>query len=63
MTENEFFFNKKLVQTINMFWRRRGINAGARLKKFITSDGEIRYTIISNLIIEENYIVDVKKEN
>ena len=62
MTENEFFFNKRLVQTINMVWRRRGVNAGARLKKYLTPAGDIRYTIISNLVVDENYIVDVKRE-
>lgn len=32
MNEDTFMFNKKLVQTINMFWLKRGIRAGARLK-------------------------------
>lgn len=63
MSENEFLFNKKLVQRINMFWLKRGINAGARLKKHIKPDGEIYYTIVSNLIVEKDYTVDVRREN
>ena len=39
MNEDNFKFNKKLVQTINMFWLKRGINAGARLKKHMLLDG------------------------
>jgi|TARA_R100000995_G_scaffold46837_1_gene22192 hypothetical protein len=63
MNEDNFKFNKKLVQTINMFWLKRGINAGARLKKHMLPDGEIYYTIVSNLIVEKDYTVDVRREN
>jgi len=63
MNEDNFIFNKKLIQIINMFWLRRGINAGARLKKHILPDGEIHYTIVSNLIVEKDYTVDVRREN
>jgi len=63
MNEDTFIFNKKLIQIINMFWLRRGINAGARLKKHILPDGEIYYTIVSNLIVEKDYTVDVRREN
>ena len=63
MNEDNFIFNKKLIQIINMFWLRRGINAGARLKKHILPDGEIYYTIVSNLIVEKDYTVDVRREN
>lgn len=63
MSEDDFIFNKNLVQQINMFWLKRGINAGARLKKHIKPDGEIYYTIVSNLIVEKDYTVDVRREN
>ena len=63
MNEDNFKFNKKLVQTINMFWLKRGINAKARLKKHMLPDGEIYYTIVSNLIVEKDYTVDVRRED
>ena len=63
MSEDDFIFNKNLVQRINMFWLKRGVNAGARLKKHMKLDGEIYYTIVSNLIVEKDYTVDVRREN
>jgi len=63
MDDNEFLFNKKLVQQINRFWLKRGIVAGARVKKHMRPDGEVYYTIVSNLLVEDDYTIDVRRED
>jgi len=67
---NDFFFNTKLVDRINYYWKRRGVESRARLKKVFDSElkkvfdseGSLRYTIVSDLVVLPDYSIGVKDD-
>ena len=59
---NDFFFNTKLVDRINYYWKRRGVESSARLKKVFDSEGSVRYTIVSDLVVLPDYSIGVKDD-
>lgn len=59
---NDFFFNTKLVDRINYYWKRRGVESRARLKKVFDSEGSVRYTIVSDLVVLPDYSIGVKDD-
>jgi|DEB0MinimDraft_4_1074332.scaffolds.fasta_scaffold02138_8 hypothetical protein len=59
---NDFFFNTKLVDRINYYWKRRGVESRARLKKLFDSEGSVTYTIVSDLVVLPDYSIGVKDD-